>query len=201
MFDFTIHIATNEHGKISKVQQKQLQLLIGALTDRRIKLRWIVPDEFISVMHLCRLLRIVHSCCRKKGVLVQNELVIDGKEIPQSSRILLKFLPIHTYSEESTMQSDLACLQNGNLPLGCSFCSCLGKTLFLMRNGSLSICPHMHEVYLNPMQEAKPINYVFDTDEFKTCLLRQIQKRKRCKTQCSLYDLCRGGCPEITEEQ
>lgn len=201
MFDFVIFIAANRNGKVTADQKNQLNILIGALTDRRIHLRWIVPDARISVLSIARILRTAHFACRKKGVLVHNEIMTDGKSITKFASGVLKILPVDTRSEESVMRNDVCCLQNGNAPTGCSFHSCLGNVLLLREQGALSVCPRLLDVQLEPLREKRPINSVFDTDAFKALLLRQIQKRNRCRQSCALYKLCRGGCSAFSTEQ
>ena len=132
MFDFVIFIAANRNGKVTADQKNQLNMLIGALADRRIHLRWIVPDARISVLSIARILRTAHFACRKKGVLVHNEIMTDGKSITKFASGVLKILPVDTRSEASVMRNDVCCLQNGNAPTGCSFHSCLAVLVFWM---------------------------------------------------------------------
>lgn len=201
MFDFTINLASNRNCEISSEQKSQVTLLINALNDRRINLRWITDCEKITALRVIRIIATVHTLCKHSGALIHNEIEIEGKKISSFAKGMLKLYPLSLHNQKQIDASDLLCLKNGNKPDGCTFSSCLGKVVYVMSNGELSLCPRMPEVRLNSMTIDGSITQIFDTSDFKSVLLQQIQKRNHCKDNCAFYSLCLGGCPQQAGER
>lgn len=200
MFDFTINLAAGRSCLITNEQKSQVTLLVNALNDRRINLRWIPDCETITALHVLRIMSSVHTICRHSLALIHNEIEVDKKRVSTLARVLLKLYPLSLRNQKQIDSDDLLCLKNGNKPDGCSFSSCLGKVVYVKTDGKLSPCPKMSGVHLNSMTAEGRINQIFDTADFKSVLLQQIQKRNRCKSNCTYYNLCLGGCPQQADE-
>jgi len=75
----------------------------------------------------------------------------------------------------------------------CHYSSCLGKTLFIARDGTVSFCPkHPKQSVLGTLDRLEDI---FEAPVFYETLLRTVEKRKQCKAACPHFEKCKGGCP------
>lgn len=74
----------------------------------------------------------------------------------------------------------------------CHYTSCLGKTLFLAQDGTVSFCPeHPEETAMGRIDE---LTTLFNTPSFLEALKAMIPKRKACAAGCKHYGSCMGGC-------
>lgn len=201
MFSFTIYIDANKSCGLDQYQKNQITWLIKALNDRRVNLHWITDCKKITVFRVLRIIIATHLLCKRSGVLIHNEIDIDGKRVSSFARRLLRLYPLSLVNQEQMDIDDLLCLKNNNKPEGCAFSSCLGNVVYVMSDGKNSLCPKMSRVRLNLMTKDGSITHIYDTPDFKSILLHQIQKRNRCKVGCSLYSLCLGGCPKQMDEK
>lgn len=71
---------------------------------------------------------------------------------------------------------------------------CLGKNIYLSKDKKLYFCPHhLDKSYLCDLS-FEGEEYL-DQESFKELIVKELDKRKVCKRECSHYKLCKGGCP------
>jgi radical SAM protein with 4Fe4S-binding SPASM domain len=76
---------------------------------------------------------------------------------------------------------------------GCNFSSCLGKNIFVDRDGKVHFCPKYPEKSIvGTLDSAKDY---FKADTFIDTLNNAVEKRKQCKNDCKYYEYCGGACP------
>lgn len=74
----------------------------------------------------------------------------------------------------------------------CEFSSCLGKTLYIAKDGSVSFCSaHPKNTYMGKVGE---LTELFHTPQFAEALNVMIARRGKCSTSCIHYQGCMGGC-------
>lgn len=80
----------------------------------------------------------------------------------------------------------------GRTGMECEFSSCLGKNIYISKDGNMSFCPIYPERSLlgSVLSERKP----FENEYFAECLKSMIRKRENCKRICKWFYLCNGGC-------
>lgn len=75
----------------------------------------------------------------------------------------------------------------------CHYSSCLGKTLFIDKNGDVSFCPkHPGESRLGTVD---CLDGIFEAPVFYEVLSKTVGKRRECKKNCPHFEKCKGGCP------
>ena len=75
----------------------------------------------------------------------------------------------------------------------CHYSSCLGKTLFIAKDGTVSFCPrHPQESILGTVDK---LDDLFEAEIFYKTLLRTVEKRRDCKEHGPHFEKCKGGCP------
>ena len=75
----------------------------------------------------------------------------------------------------------------------CRFSSCLGKNLFISRDGAVHFCPvHTEKSAIGSIHSEEKY---FDNPTFKDVLHSAIEKRDTCKRSCKYFDHCSGACP------
>jgi radical SAM protein with 4Fe4S-binding SPASM domain len=75
----------------------------------------------------------------------------------------------------------------------CKFSSCLGKNIFVSKNGTVHFCPiHTEKSLVGNIYCTE--NY-FDNQTFKNVLHSAVEKRDNCKSTCQYYEHCAGACP------
>lgn len=195
MREFNLYIDVDSIGRLDAQQQRQLRVLVRALSDRRINIFWMLESNRRKAAQIVNILSSIHAACKKQGVIIHSELCALDRKVTLFARILMRYTPISLYFNVRDNENDYACLKYANHPTGCMFNSCLGNTLFLKRNGDLSICPRTPDICLNRLNEGDSITSAFDTEDFKRLLLRQITKRNHCKKVCRIYHFCHSGCP------
>ena len=195
LFSINSYVDTNNKGDINKNQKEQLQRIINHLSDSKINIYWLIDSNKIKVRHIFKILNNINSLCKDKGILVHNEIEVKNKTLSYFTKLLLKHIPITMYEDKKIDNNDIACLLYSNKPIGCSFNSCLGKTIYIKIDGKSSICPYSNGVSLKKIEEGDEIKDVYNTDSFKLLMINQIKKREKCKAECELFDLCLGGCP------
>lgn len=84
----------------------------------------------------------------------------------------------------------------GNKLSNCFNSSCLGRTIFITKNGDLAFCPQkVTSTIIGNIASCKDFRSVFDEDKFIEVLKNHIKKRNDCKIKCSLFNYCCGYCP------
>ncbi len=74
----------------------------------------------------------------------------------------------------------------------CEYSSCLGKTVYISKEGNVSFCmEHPKETYMGKIEEIKEL---FHTTEFLEKLKKMIARRSQCGATCSHFHGCMGGC-------
>jgi len=82
---------------------------------------------------------------------------------------------------------------NGN---NCTHNSCLGRTLYLNKEGVISFCPKsMRETILKNISEVETFQEIFNSDNFALYVDAALKKRETCMTSCQGFKFCQGGCP------
>lgn len=74
----------------------------------------------------------------------------------------------------------------------CRYTSCLGKTLSIAKDGTVSFCPEHPEE--TSMGNVAQLTALFRTPSFMEALKAMIPKRKACAAKCKHYGSCMGGC-------
>ena len=74
----------------------------------------------------------------------------------------------------------------------CHYTSCLGKTLFIAADGTVSFCPERPRQ--TAMGNLSELTQLFHTPSFMEALKAMIPKRKACAAGCKHYGSCMGGC-------
>jgi radical SAM protein with 4Fe4S-binding SPASM domain len=99
------------------------------------------------------------------------------------------------FMENENSASDFLSMYYGISTDGCAFRTCLGNTVYIKRNGDLSICPYKeNDIQLNDIENCSRFQQLFETDSFRMLLKENILRRNTCKSQCSFFKDCRGGC-------
>ena len=195
MYNFRIYIDADHLGNLDEAQKEQLHFIFNCLTNATVTCYWLLAGNKISQKQVLHILQTIDSLCKKKSVILHNEIQISGKTISFFAKRLLRKIPFETYTDNRTSCEDFIKLSHENIPEGCIFSSCLGKTVYLQSRGQLVVCPHGQHIHLKSITPEEKLTSIFDTDEYKTLLLRSINKRNKCKADCSLFYLCHGGCP------
>lgn len=195
MRDFSFYVDVNSFGKMSNSQQEQFKIIVNELLDRRINLYWLIDSKVLHTRQLFSILKCIHSTCKGKSIIIHNEVCLSGKTSSAIVKLFIKHLPVTVYYDERICADDYDCLRHGTRPTGCIFSSCLGNTIYLNKNAQLSVCPHASEIRLKNLNGGNSITEAFETEEFKSFLIAQINKRNDCKKNCRLFTLCHGGCP------
>ena len=201
MREFNLYIDVSNAGKMNEPQREQFGIIINTLLDRRVNLYWLVEGNHLKARQMVNILRNVHAACKEKSIIVHNEICTVNKSYSMIARLLMKHLPITPYTDERIDKEDYVRLKHGNSPNGCIFNSCLGKTIYLRKDAQLSVCPHVNDVDLKCLKANEPVTEAFESDSFKSFLLRQIRKRDKCKNSCQYFALCHGGCPIQNDEE
>ena len=96
-----------------------------------------------------------------------------------------------THDGISVADAYAAC--SGTPAIGCTHTSCLGKTLYISRDSTVSYCPYFVEK--SKIGKLDSIHSLFNHPNFLATLKRIIDKRNSCKQSCELFPVCRAGCP------
>lgn len=195
MREFSLYINVAKTGKLNNLQLCPADSLLDTLSGRRINIYWIIEGKRIGTHQIINIIKNTHLVCKKKDVIIHNEICIANKTLTPFAKVLLRHMLISTYCDKREAAGDYASLRFFNQPTGCMFNSCLGNTIYLAQSGELSLCPYATEIKFNPINPGTSSSTVFDTADFKSLLIRQIQKRNRCKNECQLFNYCHGGCP------
>lgn len=80
--------------------------------------------------------------------------------------------------------------------VSCRYNTCLGNTLAVDGSGNINICPYRsNNISLNALSNCASITEIFNTESFMSLLESTVMARSICKTVCSLFQSCQGGCP------
>lgn len=78
----------------------------------------------------------------------------------------------------------------------CKYTSCLGKTIYIDLDGKLYSCPFSPmRIALNDISTCSLLEDAFDTPQYTEVLKSSIERRSQCQNTCSIYSVCKGGCP------
>ena len=78
----------------------------------------------------------------------------------------------------------------------CEYNSCLGHILSMDSLGIVYWCKHnKFKTALGHISDFGTISDFFNSGQFEVYLDMHFQKREYCKSKCSRYDICQGGCP------
>ena len=195
MRDFTVYIETAQSGEMNAEQASQLVRIVDALPNWRINLLWLVRGNKIGLFQVIRIIHSIHKCCKGKSVIIHSEICKSERKVSALARFQMNFLPFVFYDDKEVEAGDYAAIYYKNTPKGCAFSSCLGNTIFIKSDSTLSICPKASEVKLHALADGEKIESIFDTESFKKLLISHIQRRNVCKSNCDYFSYCHGGCP------
>lgn len=91
----------------------------------------------------------------------------------------------------SVFNSYAAC--TGMPMIGCEHTSCLGKTLYIARDGMVSYCPRFPEK--TAVGKLGRVTSPFYDPGFLQILEKTLEKRESCKQTCPMFPICQAGCP------
>ena len=77
--------------------------------------------------------------------------------------------------------------------IGCTHTSCLGKTLYVSHDSTVSYCPHFPAK--SEIGKLDSMIFLFNHPDFLDTLKKTVEKRNSCKQSCELFPVCRAGCP------
>lgn len=82
----------------------------------------------------------------------------------------------------------------GKLVDCCEYSSCMGKYLYIDKDENVYFCEQKKEKSkMYSLKNGIP-KYIFNT-VYDRVLDAAVEKRSKCKETCSVFPLCRGGCP------
>lgn len=78
----------------------------------------------------------------------------------------------------------------------CCYNSCITKWMCLEPNGDITPCNRWfpEEYKYGNIREIKSIKQVFKSNGLKNLLVKAIERREKCKSDCEYFDVCNGGC-------
>lgn len=88
---------------------------------------------------------------------------------------------------------DMLRILSGREPeMCCESSSCLGKNLYIEKNGEMHFCPkHPEKSSVGSIDDGSD---PFDHPDFSDVLKAEIEKRERCKSVCAYFYECKGAC-------
>ena len=106
-----------------------------------------------------------------------------------SKYILYKFGDTDTVLDADIMHI----YKMGETEYQCRYNNCLGKTLYVSKNGNVYFCPyHTEESNVGTLKDQKDY---FQDEKIISVLKGTLEKRRECKAKCQYYEECGGGCP------
>ena len=195
MREFTVYLDADKHGRIDSEQRQKLRQIINSLENERVNLFWIIRNTKIPLISIFIIFSSIHNTCRDKSIVIHNSIFTSEKHVSKMTHRLMKALMIESCEDNRIAVDDIECIILDNDTKGCFFSSCLGNTVFLKKNGELSICPFELGVSLCKTDLDGSLNTLYETESFKELLISHIYKRDRCKEICDWYSSCKGGCP------
>ena len=75
----------------------------------------------------------------------------------------------------------------------CHYSSCLGKTLYIAADGTVSFCPH--HAGKSRIGTVDKLDGIFESPVFYEVLSGTVAKRRHCREVCPHFEKCKGGCP------
>lgn len=110
------------------------------------------------------------------------------KKYEQERRVLVKSKQSDGFADADEFR--LACGEN--CIYQCKYTSCLGKYVYIAKDGKMSFCPaHASETVVGHIGTPEQF---FDSEVFADALQRMIAKREICKRECAYFKKCKGGC-------
>lgn len=81
----------------------------------------------------------------------------------------------------------------------CKYNSCLGRWAAVRWDGEIVPCNRFFpkQYSLGNIWDYTSFREVFNSNGFKKLLKESVQRRKKCSSHCSIYDLCEGGCNHV----
>ena len=195
MREFNLYIDVTRKGTLAPKQKEQFLAIMDALQDIRVNLFWIPESTRITIYQIREILRNVRCACKDKNIIIHNEIHGIESRVSGLKKWLLDRSLVSVYYDKRFEADSYNCLAAGNTPKGCIFGSCLGHTAYLMKDSEISLCPEMKSVRLAKLDKGESLGKIFETDDFRTTIQAQIQRRNKCKSDCELFGLCHGGCP------
>ena len=135
--------------------------------------------------------RLWKRICSLNGII----RIVDTSDAPNESYYRSERRAVWEKGAENTIRlADIYHLTTSHKAIyQCHYSSCLGKTLLVARDGSVSFCPkHPKESLLGSVETLEGI---FDAPVFYETLSRTVGKRNTCKASCPHFEKCKGGCP------
>ena len=81
----------------------------------------------------------------------------------------------------------------------CCYNSCMGKHIGIHYDGNIYGCNRdfPDKYCYGNINDYSDIHQCFESKGFKELLKDSIERRKRCKEKCKIYDFCAGGCNSV----
>lgn len=195
--------------------------LIRMLLHRKVhvgRIEFEIPDRFLTA-HIIKSIdktnrttlcvRVEHNLTDKnKNALSDTQNVVKVKDLTESedNRIFYdqtRNILASCSGKDEILNADIAHLTNSQLPIfQCHFSSCLGKTLYISRDGTISFCAeNPGKTVLGSINDSKPLSELFNNPVFEQMLYKSIEHRRFCKSSCGFFTKCKGGCAMIDECQ
>lgn len=129
--------------------------------------------------------------CKLNGII----RIVDTSDAPNEDLYRRNRHVIYEKGNENTLRlADIYHLTAADKSIyQCHYSSCLGKTLLIARDGSVSFCPKHPEESL--IGSADRLEDIFESPVFYDILSQAVRKRKQCKDTCPHFEKCKGGCP------
>ncbi|MDD6469202.1 MAG: radical SAM protein [Bacilli bacterium] len=83
-----------------------------------------------------------------------------------------------------------------NNTIECVYSACLFKRVSFSPNGDMMTCPRFSgsEYTFGNISQIENIYEVFANSKYLDLASKAIERKKKCKQECSLYPICNGGC-------
>jgi radical SAM protein with 4Fe4S-binding SPASM domain len=153
------------------VQRKNVRFTVLLVVDRKLK-----PQEWKRICKLDGVIRIWDNTNENEALYANERRVV-----------------CETQKKGGFLEADefrLVCGQN--VIYQCNHTSCLGKYIYVAKDGTLSFCPkYVNETIVGTIDNPESF---FQSDVFASALQKMIVKRDACKKSCDYFEKCKGGC-------
>lgn len=207
--------AQNGRFKINITEDIKLSKITDAIekTKTYSKIRYYIPIEYVDVSYIkktCNCKIIVNFQININHELTKNDL----KKLEKLSKLNRVFEVYDTsgidQSEEFIKYRNLCYINNltkkdevkffyiacDNRQDTCMYASCLGRTLYVDKDGNYSFCPkHSELTKFSDISKGVNNDYLYNSKSFLDTLSSAVKMRKNCYQTCEYIELCQGACP------
>lgn len=150
----------------------------------------------------------IHTDCEYSAnnyTILKKQGIALNKEIPlyQNSEAMTSEFKKWLYDKHgvavSHFNNAVASFLLGNNGNNCTHNSCLGRTLYLNKDGIICFCPiKPQKTELRNISEVESFEEIFNSNSFALCVDAALKKRETCMVSCQGFKFCQGGCPLLT---